>query len=193
MIKPLPYLLFALLTVVNVACKNKMSDIKAATDEIVVPLQTNFDAEYRYTENGELRNILKAKQIDQYGGENPYIEALGGFTMIFYDSIDVEEARLTADHGIFYQKKNELTANKNVVLRNTQGEMLETDKLIFQQDSSRIFTDAPVKITSGSGVFYGKGLESNSSFTRYKILEPTGDIYFEDEESSVPSSNGESQ
>ncbi|MFN6379393.1 MAG: LPS export ABC transporter periplasmic protein LptC [Flavobacteriales bacterium] len=193
MIKPLPYLLFTLLTVVNVACKNKMSDIKAATDEIVVPLQTNFDAEYRYTENGELRNILKAKQIDQYGGENPYIEALGGFTMIFYDSIDVEEARLTADHGIFYQKKNELTANKNVVLRNTQGEMLETDKLIFQQDSSRIFTDAPVKITSGSGVFYGKGLESNSSFTRYKILEPTGDIYFEDEESSVPSSNGESQ
>lgn len=170
-----------------------MSDIKAATDEIIVPLQTNFDAEYRYTENGELRNILKAKQIDQYGGENPYIEALGGFTMIFYDSIDVEEARLTADHGIFYQKKNELTANKNVVLRNTQGEMLETDKLIFQQDSSRIFTDAPVKITSGSGVFYGKGLESNSSFTRYKILEPTGDIYFEDEETSVPSSNGESK
>ncbi len=193
MIKPLPYLVFVLLAVVSVSCKNKMSDIKAATDEIIVPLQTNFDAEYRYTENGELRNILKAKQIDQYGGENPYIEALGGFTMIFYDSIDVEEARLTADHGIFYQKKNELTANKNVVLRNTQGEMLETDKLIFQQDSSRIFTDAPVKITSGSGVFYGKGLESNSSFTRYKILEPTGDIYFEDEETSVPSSNGESK
>ena len=68
-----------------------------------------------------------------------------------------------------------------------------TEKLIFQQDSSRIFTDARVKITSGSGIFYGKGLESNSSFTRYKILEPTGDIYFDDNESSLPSSNGESQ
>ncbi len=185
--------MLALTIAILSSCKNKMSDIKAATDDIIVPLQTNFDAEYRYTENGELRNILKAKQIDQYGGENPYIEALGGFTMIFYDSLDVEDARLTAEHGIFDQKKNELTASKNVVLRNTEGEMLETEKLIFQQDSSRIFTDAPVKITSGSGVFYGKGLESNSSFTRYKILEPTGDIYFEDKESSLPSSDGESQ
>ncbi|MFO0359447.1 MAG: LPS export ABC transporter periplasmic protein LptC [Flavobacteriales bacterium] len=175
------------------SCKNKMSDIKAATEDIVVPLQTNFDAEYRYTEKGELRNILSAKRIDQFGGDSSYIEASGGFTMIFYDSADVEEARLTADHGIFLQKKNELTANKNVVLRNTQGEMLETEKLIFQQDSSRIFTDARVKITSGGGIFYGKGLESNSSFTRYKILEPTGDIYFDDNESSLPSSNGESQ
>lgn len=193
MIKKSPYISLLLFAFLFSACENKMSDIKAATEEIVVPLQTNFNAEYRYTEKGELRNILKAKQIDQYGGESPYIEALGGFTMIFFDSTDVEEARLTADHGIFLQKKNELTANKNVVLRNTKGEMLETEKLIFQQDSSRIFTDARVKITSGSGIFYGKGLESNSSFTRYKIIEPTGDIYFDDSESSLPSSNGESQ
>lgn len=171
-----------------------MADIKAATDTIIVPLQTNVDAEYRYTEKGKLQNILKAKKIEQYGGEEPYIFASGGFEIAFYDSLEKENAWLTADKGHYYESKNKLIAEGNVVLRNIEGEKLETSELIFEQDSSRIFTDKNVKITSGSGIFYGKGLESNDSFTKYRILKPTGDIFLNEEsDSPLSSSNGESQ
>lgn len=184
------FLLFAALIIVG--CKNEMADIKAATDTIVVPLQTNLNAEYRYTERGKLQNILKAKKIEQYGGEEPYIHATSGFEIIFYDTLAKENAWLSADEGLYYEQKNKLIANGNVVLRNIEGEKLETSELIFEQDSSRIYTDKNVKITSGSGIFYGRGLESNDSFTKYRILKPTGDIFL-DEESNSPlsSSNGE--
>lgn len=158
-----------------------MADIKAATDTIVLPLQTNIHAEYRYTEKGKRQNLLKAVQIDQYGGEEPYIHATGGFEIIFFDSLETENARLTADDGLYYEKQNKLIATGHVLLKNIEGEQLETSKLIFEQDSSRIYTDEKVKITSGNGIFYGEGLESNDSFTKYRILKPSGDIFLEDE------------
>lgn len=162
------------------SCKNEIADIKAITEDRVVPLQTNIDASYRYTENGRLRNLLEAKQLDQYGGDSTYIVASGGFKMTFYDSLEVETASMSAVRGVYFEKQNKLIAEENVVLVNTQGEMLETSKLIFEQDSSRIYTDQFVTITSGDGKFYGKGLESNGSFTKYRILQPTGDIYVEE-------------
>jgi hypothetical protein len=68
------------------SCKNEIADIKAITEDRVVPLQTNIEASYKYTENGKLRNLLEAKQLDQYGGDSTYIVASGGFKMTFYDS-----------------------------------------------------------------------------------------------------------
>jgi LPS export ABC transporter protein LptC len=163
------------------SCRNEISEIKALTDPQNLPIQTNYEAEYHYTVRGELRNRLKAGQIDQYGGEKPYVLASKGIELFIYDSIDSETAHLTAQNGKYIESENLIIAWGKVVMTNKQGNKLETEEITFLQDSSFIFTDKYVTITTASGVIHGKGLESNDSFTKYKIIQPTGDLYMKDE------------
>ncbi len=162
------------------SCGNDISEIKAITDPQQLPVQTNHKAEFVYTESGKLRNKLIAETLERYEGDESYLLAKDGFTMIFYDSTETEEARLTAVNGRYDQAKNHLVAWDKVELLNAKGEKLETEELIFAQDSARIYSDRFVTITSESGVLFGDGLESNDSFTRYHILRPHGDLYVKD-------------
>lgn len=159
------------------SCQNEISEIKALTDPQNLPVQTSTKANYRYSERGKLRNILEAAQLDQYQGEQEYIEASGGFTMIFFDTLEVETARLNAVHGKFVEKENRLVAWENVEMFNTQNERLETQEITFLQDSDLIYTDKFVTISTNSGIIRGIGLRSNQNFTKYRILKPTGDVY----------------
>jgi LPS export ABC transporter protein LptC len=175
------YCLMVLSTALT-ACHNEISEIKAITDPRQMPVQTNRNATFTYTEKGRIKNKLIASKLERFQGESPYMLASSGFTMIFFDSLETEEARLTAVNGKYDETTNELIAWENVVLVNVRGEKLETEELIFAQDSTGIHTDKFVTITTVSGVIYGEGLESNDSFTKYRILKPYGDIYLKEEE-----------
>jgi LPS export ABC transporter protein LptC len=161
----------------SVGCRNEISEIKAITDPQQLPVQTSFNAEYRYSVKGKLRNKLHAAQLDQFDGEDPHLDASGGFVIVFFDSLQQENARLAAKKGVFLQEQNKLIASDSVVLSNIREEKLETEELIFLQDSDLIFTDQFVTISTQNGVFHGKGLRSNSTLTSFRILQPTGDLY----------------
>jgi LPS export ABC transporter protein LptC len=163
-----------------VSCRNDISEIKAITDPHNYPVQTTHQAVYTFTEHGKVKNRLEAGTLERYAGEDTYLLASGGFMIIFYDSTEAEDARLTALNGRYEEASHRLVAWDKVELWNVKGEKLETEELIFSQDSSRIYTDRFVKITTLSGVIFGEGLESNDSFTRYRILRPTGDIYLKE-------------
>jgi LPS export ABC transporter protein LptC len=189
------YIVFLLFSAtVLVSCENDIAEVRAITDPRNLPVQTNINAEYRYTEDGKVKNILKAAQLDQYGGEKPYIEASGGFHMSFFDSLGGIQAEMTAKSGTYYEKEHKLIAWGDVLLFNKRGEKLETSKILFEQDSSRISTDQRVKITTMDGILYGNGLISNENFTKYSILQPTGDVFLDEESDSLVSSpNGKSK
>lgn len=156
------------------SCKNEIAEIRALTDANKLPVQSSYNATYVLTEHGKIKNKLIAVQLDQYQGEEDYIEASGGFTMIFFDSLEREEARLTAMRGRYNDKEKKLVAWENVELYNIKGDKLQTEELIYDQDSSLIYTQKFVSIMMQDDTLHGMGLQSNDSFTRYKILKPYG-------------------
>ncbi|MBL7941681.1 MAG: LPS export ABC transporter periplasmic protein LptC [Flavobacteriales bacterium] len=164
------------------SCRNDIAEIKAWDTRQNLPVQTTYEAEFTYTDQGRKTNVLHAHQLDRYEGEKSYFEALGGFELQFFDSLQQKNAVLTARHGWFYEQEKRLIARDSVELFNVRGERLETSELIFAQDSGRIYTDKFVKITLEDGsTLHGMGLESNESFTKYKIKRPhEGELYVED-------------
>lgn len=156
------------------SCKNEIAEIRALTDTNHLPVQSSYKAEYVLTEHGKIKNKLVAAQLDQYQGEEDFIEATGGFTMIFYDSLEREEARLNAVRGKYDTKAKKLVAWENVELFNVKGDKLQTEELIYVQDSSLIYTHKFVSIMMQDDTLHGMGLQSNDSFTKYKILKPYG-------------------
>jgi len=131
--------------------------------------------------------MLEQFELD---GDDDYLLASNGFSMIFFDSLNQEEARITALNGKYQENKKTLTAWSDVVLMNAAGEKLETEELIYLQDSARITSNQAVTITlKGGTILRGTGLESNDSFTQYRILQPTGDILVEEESDTTYGKN----
>jgi len=162
------------------SCKNKIEEIRALTDVQNLPVQTTTDVEYFYSEIGVLKNKLTASQLDRYTGDDSRVEASGGFKMEFYDSLERKEAELSANRGVFIESQGLMTAQENVVFFNVNGDSLQTEELIWQQDSAMIYTDKFCKISTQDGVIYSQGLESNESFTNYSLKNITGDLYIDE-------------
>jgi len=187
------HLLFiALIACLLTGCKNDIEQVRAITDKNIHPVQTSHNAVYTFSEKGKKQTQLEATLLEQFQpeGDEDYMLASNGFSMIFFDANTLEEARITAKFGKYEEKKKTLTAWESVVLTNKAGERLETEELIYLQDSARIVSDKEVTITlSGGTVLHGRGLESNDSFTKYRIIQPTGDIVVEESQDTTYGEN----
>jgi hypothetical protein len=73
-----------------------------------------------------------------------------------------------------------LEAKGNVVIINEKGEKLNTEHIVWDQKKETINSDVFVKITTNTEILMGDGLESNQSFTKYKILKIRGIINLKD-------------
>jgi LPS export ABC transporter protein LptC len=174
------------------ACRNDIEQVRAITDKNTHPVQTSHNAIYSFSEKGKKQTRLEATMLEQFEleGDEDYLLASNGFTMIFFDANEQEDARISARNGKYEEKKKTLTAWESVVLMNKSGETLETEELVYLQDSARIVTYKPVVITLvGGTVLRGRGLESNDSFTKYRILQPTGDIMVEENKENTDGKN----
>ena len=73
-----------------------------------------------------------------------------------------------------------MIVKNNVVIRNINGDILETDLLNWDENKQEIYTDDFVKITTKSEVIYGQGFVSNQNFSKYTIKNIKGTILLED-------------
>jgi len=181
------------LALLIVSCRNDIQQVRAITEKNTHATQISYNATYTFSEKGKKQTRLEANLLEQFDleGDEDFLLASNGFSMVFFDSLGREEARLTARNGKYEEKKKLLTAWDSVVLANSVGEKLETEEIIYMQDSARIVSDKFVTITlQGGTMLRGHGFESNDSFTRYRIMQPTGDIIVEE---NTQLSNGENQ
>lgn len=157
-----------------VSCQNEIQEIRAATDALELPVQTTYNAEYFYTESGQLKNKLSAGQLDRYLGDEPRVEVSDGFEMVVYDSLENIEAWITAENGVMLETENTLIARNDVQVYNTGGDTLKTEELTWLQDSARIFSNTFVTVISPKGTFTGDGFTSDETFEAYTISNPVG-------------------
>jgi LPS export ABC transporter protein LptC len=75
-----------------------------------------------------------------------------------------------------------MEAKYAVELINKDGTKLETEKLIWNEVTQRIYTDVFVKITNRKEIIMGTGMESNQDFTKYEIKHVTGQIQINTDE-----------
>jgi|WetSurMetagenome_2_1015567.scaffolds.fasta_scaffold278936_1 LPS export ABC transporter protein LptC len=130
-----------------------------------------------FSDSGRVEARITSPLINRFSGDNPYIEFPKGFRVMLYDSSMTVETTITGDYGRRNEVARTMEAKGNVVVRNEKkNEQLNTEILIWDEKNHRIYSDAPVKITTPTQVLYGKGLESNEQFTNYNILQVKGEM-----------------
>ena len=162
-------------------CVNDMEEVAAILEPSDLPVEEGENISMIYTDSAKVKVRVEAPRLERYVGENPYLEMPDGVHVRFYRVDGEIESELTADYAISYEKEEVMTAKKNVVLININGDKLNSEELNWSEKEHRIFTEEFVTITTEDEVIYGHGFESNEDFTKYKIKKISGTIQIEDD------------
>jgi LPS export ABC transporter protein LptC len=159
-----------------------MDEVQGFINLDTFPVETGTNMEIIYSDSAKIQAVLKAPRYKRYEGNNPYTVLPAGMLVIFYDSVMREKTRLTASYAIKYDKMEVMEVRHNVEVVNAAGEKLNTEKLIWNEQARRIYTDVFVKITQPDKILYGEGMDADDSFSKWEIRKPRGTFYVNTDE-----------
>ena len=147
------------------------------TEREEIALQIISSGSFKYSEKGELKNVLYSGRLERWesdGEESEIWRVSEGFTLYIEGDEHEHDAMLKGGRGTYNADKGHLEAWDDVELINNEGETLNTEYLVWSNGEDRVHTNRPVSITTNTGTLHGKGLEADSKFENYRILNPTG-------------------
>ena len=167
------------------ACENDIAVVNSITSalERKLPAESGKNVEIIYSDSARTRAKLTAVQLDRYIGKKTYMLMPKGMEVIFYNQKEEEQTKLTADYGIGFENgkgMEHMEAKGNVVVINEKGDRLNTEHMIWNAVTEKIYTNEFVKITTKDQVIYGEGLEAEQDFSDYTIKKMKGTINLKD-------------
>ena len=155
-----------------------MQTVESLTTEEEVKYDVANDPVLTYTEKGEKRLDITAPVLRNWNQNPKKTEFPDGLNVAFYNG-QRNTSNLTADYGVNFEQKKELTVEGNVVFENDNGERLETEKLNWVEKDAKIRTDGEIKITTPNEIITGFGLEADEDFSNYTIQRISGIVNLE--------------
>jgi len=130
-----------------------------------------------YTDSGLLRaRVYSPQMVAVKDNKEPYMLLPKGLKVDFIDKRGRIESYMTAEWGVMHQKKKRVVVRRNVEILNIKGETLNTEELIWNQETGKIRTDKFVTITTPDQIITGDGLISDQSFSDWEILNVRGTL-----------------
>lgn len=171
------------------ACENDIAVVNTitATKEKALPVESDKNAEIIYSDSAQVRAKLTTPILNRFAGKKAYMELPKGMEVIFYDGKKNQQTKLTADYGIGFDKGSgieQMEAKRNVVVINQKGDTLNTEHLIWNAVTKKIYTNEFVKITTKDDIIWGDGLIANQDFSDYTIKNVKGEVSAKDEDAN---------
>lgn len=169
---------FIILSAILFSCQPDRNEVLAFGKKHIVPSQTGKDITMLYSDSTVLKIKLQAPQMqifDKNVKEKMTVLPKGVF-VIFYNEDGKQESTLKADYGVRYENSKRMEVKYNVEVVSAKGEKLNTEQLIWDEQTKKIRSDKFVKITRATEIIMGNGLIANQDLTQYEIKEITGTI-----------------
>jgi LPS export ABC transporter protein LptC len=87
----------------------------------------------------------------------------------FFDEVGEVRSTLTADEGILKRRTNDMEVLGNVVVYAADGTILTTEKLTWDERTSRVDTDRPFRVTKDADVMTGVGMEADPDLKNIRV------------------------
>ena len=169
------------------SCENPIEKVKQFVDYDTISGLMAYDVVVERSDSGMLAARLSAPLMHSLDHSNPdssMLEFPKGFTVYIYDMGDTTPTTLIrGDYGVSFDKKEMMHAQHNVVVKNLfTEEMLETENLVWNQKTKKLYTGTLVKITSPDKTVYGDSMTANEDFSRREIFGIRATIELEEDE-----------
>lgn len=168
------------------SCSNSPEEIARLTQSDTIPVMYARDVRISESESGRIKYELTApllKRYEEQGGA--VIRFPEGFKVVFFDSLrpDVIRTQITAEYGINNEIRRTMEASRNVVIINyLKDEKLNTEHLVWNQNTKKVNSEKMVTITTPERILYGEGMEADEKFYSWTIKNPRGEMYINEDE-----------
>ncbi len=158
--------------------KNDLEIVYALTFKDTIPAMSIWDLQTIYTDSGRIKLQIQAPLVERYSEDvNKKIYFTQGILVRFYNEQGDEESYMSSKYAIYHEENNLWEASDSVVVVNSEGEILNTELLFWDEKTERIYSSKFVKITTGNDVIHGEGFEADQTFSTWNIKKMTGTIY----------------
>lgn len=158
------------------SCVNNPAEVNTLTEKNTGPVQVAYNIEILYSDSALLKVKVVTPELRKYAGDKPYLLFPKGVKAYFYDKDMKVNSSLTAQYAVNYENEKRMEAKKDVQVVNDKGEKLNTEHLVWDQNTQKLYSEQFVKITTADEVVYGDGFEANEEFTKYRIKKIKGTI-----------------
>ncbi|MCC7504088.1 MAG: LPS export ABC transporter periplasmic protein LptC [Saprospiraceae bacterium] len=166
-----------LLPLALLACESALRREQEIFTQNDVTVEVGRGVEILYSDSARVRVRIKGPVLLNFTErDDPRQEFPEGIIVDFLDDRQAVKSTLTAKTAVRRQDKGQVTARDSVVLNTAQRERLETEELIWDEKTEKVFTDKFVKVIKPGEIIYGFGLEANQDFSYWKITVPKGRI-----------------
>jgi LPS export ABC transporter protein LptC len=109
------------------------------------------------TDSGLVRWRLMAPKASRF--KEKQLIVLDRPTITFFDEAGRVRTTLVSDAGEYNEAKRDMLAFGHVVVTSVEGDVLETDSLVWNNAQKKILSDSFVRLKRGADVITGYGLE----------------------------------
>lgn len=169
-------ILLTLLPLFFASCENDLDKVNQITARNTDPVEQGKNIEILYSDSAKIRVKVNAPELKRFVLPKPVVEMPSGVKVEFYDDSLHVTSTLTSNYAIRKDSEQIMEAKNDVVVVNTKGEKLNTEHLIWDEKTRKIYSQEFVKITTADEIIMGNGFESNEDFTKYKIFDIKGII-----------------
>ncbi|MPN01202.1 hypothetical protein SDC9_148408 [bioreactor metagenome] len=160
----------------NAACQKTEAVKPIATDLNIEKRadQTCYNFDISFIDSSNTKAVLKSKRARIFLDSNKtFLDS--GVNVFFYTENGKQTGTLAADNLIIDDITKNMFATSNVVvISDSSKTRLETNKLEWNNENQKIYSNVYVKIISPTETIEGWGLESDEKLTNYKIFKVKG-------------------
>ena len=166
-----------LLVVFLIACENDLSEVQRYIDEDEVAIEVGEEVEVIYSDSGKVQMIIIAPTLHRHlDRREPKREFPKGLEVRFLGEEEELESRLTGKYAMEMENQQLTTIRDSVVLININGDRLETDHLVWNQKTGKIYTEQLVRMRTIDKKIWGYGFEADREFKRWSIKAVKGEL-----------------
>ncbi|MEY4109711.1 MAG: hypothetical protein RLZZ46_65 [Bacteroidota bacterium] len=165
-----------LMLVVLASCENDIAKVKGLTGRKILPDETAQDVTILYSDSANVIARLETARLIRLAEPRKIMLMPDGVKLMFYESDGTVGSTLTSKKArIFDLPDNQvMEAERDVVVVNNEGDTLNTERLIWDQKTAEITSDAFVRVSRKDEIITGTGLRANQDFSRYRISKISG-------------------
>jgi LPS export ABC transporter protein LptC len=171
-------LLFTCSLALVISCKSDNLDKITKIDQKELPgIEKAKNIVLTYSDSALVRIKLAAPTLlNDKNKQKPKRIFPDGVVVDFYDNQQKQTGKLIAKYAEQYPNKKQVILRQNVNLWTNNEEHIQSDELIWEEQSDRIYSTKAVTITTPKQTIHGKGFQSSLDFSDLTIDSVSGII-----------------
>lgn len=155
--------------------EDKRETIAISADPETFPTMKTLDVSTTISDSGYTRyNITSPIWLMFEEAKEPHWNFPQGIYVVKYDNDMKENGTFTADTATYLSLQRIWRFDRNVRMKNVDGDRFLTQQLFWDQNKRKLYSDSFIHIERSDRIIEGYGFESNESMTEYTIRRPSG-------------------